>query len=37
MIQWRVVLSTVMKDQLNAAEVRFTLKQNMKAQRGVEI
>jgi hypothetical protein len=37
MIQWRVVLSKIMQDQLHKTEVRFTLEQTMKAQRGVEV
>jgi hypothetical protein len=36
-IQWRVVLRTLMKNQLHKAEALFTPEQNMKAQRGVEV
>jgi len=36
-IQWQVVLSQIMQDQLHKAEVRFTLEYTMKAQRGVEV
>jgi hypothetical protein len=36
-IQWQVVLSKVMQDQLHKADVSFTLEQTMKAQREVEV
>jgi hypothetical protein len=36
-IQWRFLLRTVMQNQLYKAEVRFTLEQSMKADRGVEM